>query len=44
MKQAMEDSNTVEIKQGNFEAMCVADNTFYQMVKDDIAFEAGDTY
>ncbi|MBR6510855.1 MAG: hypothetical protein IKT51_01235, partial [Phascolarctobacterium sp.] len=41
MKQAMEDGNTVEIKQGNFEAMCVADNTFYQMVKDDIAFEAG---
>lgn len=38
---AAEDGDTVEIRQGDFEAYCSTDQTFFQQIKDDIAFDAG---
>ena len=42
IREAAEKGDTVEVKQGNFEALSASDPSFYQEVKDDLSFDAND--
>ena len=42
IREASDKGDTVEIKQGNFEALSASDPSFYQEVKDDVSFDIND--